>query len=129
MLQNGKIRARFLIRDRDAKFTVSFDEVFRSEGVEVLRVPYRTPMANAIVERWVGTVRREVLDHLLIFGCRHLEYVLREFVKHYEQARPHQGLGQRIPRHTEPTRASETGVVLRHDRLGGVLHEYMRQAA
>ena len=76
----------------------------------------------------MGTARREVLDHLLILGSRHLEYVLREFVEHYEEARPHQGLGQRTPRHREPTAISEAGPVERRDRLGGVLHEYMRQA-
>jgi putative transposase len=129
LLQDGKIQARFLLRDRDSKFTAGFDEVFRSEGVEVIRLPYRSPRANSFAERWVGTARREVLDHLLIFGPRHLEYVLREFVQHYEEARPHQGLGQRTPRQQAPTAASETGPVLRQDRLGGVLHEYFRQAA
>ena len=77
----------------------------------------------------VGTARRELLDHLLIFGRRHLEYVLREFVEHYEEARPHQGLGQRTPRQRAPTAATETGPVLRRDRLGGVLHEYFHEAA
>jgi putative transposase len=91
--------------------------------------PYRTPAANAHAERWVGTARREVLDHLLIFGRRHLEYVLPKFVQHYEEARPHQGLEQRTPRHIEPTGASEAGPVLRRDRLEGVLHEYIRQEA
>ena len=129
LLQDGKIRVRFLLRDRDSKFTAGFDQVFRGEGAEVIRLPYRTPVANAHAERWVGTARREVLDHLLIFGRRHLEYVLREFVQHYEEARPHQGLEQRTPRHLEPTGASEAGPVLRRDRLGGVLHEYIRQAA
>jgi putative transposase len=85
--------------------------------------------SNSFAERWVGTARRELLDHLLIFGRRHLEYVLREFIEHYEEARPHQGLGQRRPRQREPTAASETGPVLRRDRLGGVLHEYFREAA
>jgi|SRR5215471_9546382 len=88
-----------------------------------------TAHSNCFAERWVGTVRRELLDHLLIFGRRHLEYVLREFVKHYEEARPHQGLGQRMPRHSEPAGVSDMGSVLRRDRLGGVIHEYVRQAA
>ena len=77
----------------------------------------------------MGTARRELLDHLLIFGRRHLECVLREFIEHYEEARPHQGLGQRRPRQQAPTAASETGPVLRRDRLGGVLHGYFREAA
>jgi putative transposase len=87
LLQDGKIRARFLLRDRDAKFTASFDEVFRSECVELIRLPYRSPRANAFAERWVGTVRREVLDHVMIFGRRHLEYVLREFVQRHGRTR------------------------------------------
>jgi putative transposase len=129
LLQDGRVQARFLLRDRDSQFTAAFDEVFRSEGVKVIRLPYRSPRANAIAERWVGTVRREVLDHLLIFGCRHLEHVLREFVEHYQEARPHQGLEQRMPGHREPTGVPEAGSVVRHDRLGGLLHEYMREAA
>ena len=79
-ISNGELRPRFLLRDQDAKFTQAFDEVFRSEGIEVIRVPFRTPVANSHAERWVGTARREVLDHTLIFGRRHLEYVLSEFV-------------------------------------------------
>jgi putative transposase len=129
LLQDGETRARFLLRDRDAKFTAGFDEVFRSEGAEVIRLPYRSPRANAFAERWVGTVRREVLDHLLIFGCRHLEHVLQEFVEHYHAARPHQGLEQRTPRSRAPTAISGAGPVERRDRLGGVLHEYTRRAA
>jgi len=77
----------------------------------------------------VGSARREVLDHLLIFGCRHLEHVLREFVEHYHSARPHQGLEQRTPRSRPPTALSGAGPVQRRDRLGGVIHEYMRRAA
>ena len=137
LLQDGKARARYLLRNRAAKFTASFDEVFRSEGVEVIRsegvevirLPYGAPRSDCFAERWVGTVMRELLDHLLIFGCRHLDYMLREFVKHYEEARPHQGLGQRMPRHSEPAGVSDTGPVRRRDRLGGLIHEHVRQAA
>jgi putative transposase len=129
-LQDGELQARFLLRDHDAKFTTGFDEVFGSEGVEVIPLPYRAPVANSFAERFVGTARRELLDHLLIFGQRHLEHVLREFIEHYHEERPHQGLQQRVPR---PREAREVGAaagpVLRHDRLGGVLHEYFRQAA
>src|SRR6266487_163649 len=131
LLQDGTIRARFLLRDRDAKFTAGFDEVFRNEGVKVIHLPYRSPRANAVAERWGGSARREVLDHLLIFGCRHLEHVLLEFVEHYHAARPHQGLGQLTPRirSRPPTAISGAGPVERRDRLGGVLHEYTRRAA
>jgi transposase InsO family protein len=96
-LQDGVIQARYLLRDRDCKFTASFDQVFSSEGVKVVRLPYQSPRANSIAERFVGTCRREVLDHLLIFSARHLEAVIKDFLVHYHQARPHQGLDQRCP--------------------------------
>ena len=82
-IADGELRPRFRLRDRDANFTRAFDDVFRSEGVEVIRLPVRSPVANSFAERFVGTVRRECLDHLLIAGRRHLEYVLKEFVEHY----------------------------------------------
>jgi hypothetical protein len=74
---------RFLVRDRDTKFTAAFDAVFAAEGIEVLRIPVRAPQANAYAERWVGTVRRELLDRMLILGCRQLRAVLAEYADHY----------------------------------------------
>jgi putative transposase len=127
-LHDGELRPLHLLRDRDSKFTATFDEVFRSEGVEVIQLPYRAPRANAFAERWVGTVRRECLDHLLIFGRRHLETVLAEFVEHYHEARPHQGLGQRRPRQPSAWIVLPHGDVERRDRLGGLLHDYRRVA-
>jgi putative transposase len=127
-LQDGELPVKFLLRDRDAKFSGGFDEVFRSEGVEVIRLPYRAPRANSFAERWVGTARREVLDHLLIFGRHHLARVLAEFVEHYHEARPHQGLGQRRPCEPAHVAPRTDRRVERRDRLGGLLHEY-RQAA
>jgi transposase InsO family protein len=86
----------FLVGDRDAKFTNAFDAVFAWEGVRILRTPVRTPRANAVAERWVGTVRRELLDRVLIMG-RHLEAVLSGDVAHYNRHRPHRSLGQAPP--------------------------------
>jgi putative transposase len=88
-LDDHLVRFRFLVRDRDAKFTAAFDAVFAAEGIEVLRTPVRAPRANAYAERWVGTVRRELLDRMLIFGCRQLQAVLAEFADHYDGHRPH----------------------------------------
>ncbi|MCA1698381.1 MAG: integrase core domain-containing protein [Actinobacteria bacterium] len=119
-------RVCFLIRDRDSKFSVAFDEVFRSEGVKVIRAPIRAPTAKAHAERWVGSVRRECLDWMLIFSQRHLERVLRAYVAHHSLHRPHRALGQRPPilkacPNLEPHQPAR---VRRHDRLGGLLHEY-----
>ena len=123
---------RFLVRDRDSKFTGAFDEVFRSEAVRVLRTPVRAPRANAYAERWVRTVRTECLDWLLILNRTHLERVLRVYVRHYNHHRPHRGLGLVTPqeqRYLEPIACAGTGGVYRRDRLGGLLHEYYRAAA
>jgi putative transposase len=87
-------RFRFLLRDRDAKFTAAFDTVFAAEGIRVLRTPVRAPRANAYAERWVGTVRREVLDRMLIVGCRQLVWVLAGYADHYNVHRPHRALGR-----------------------------------
>jgi putative transposase len=122
---------RFLLRDRDAKFCRSFDDVFRSEGAQVLVTPVRTPTANAYAERWVGTVRAECLDWLLIVGRGHLEQVLRVYVEYYNRHRPHRALGFEAP--DRPARLTvvgenERGEVRRRDLLGGLLHEYRRAA-
>jgi putative transposase len=86
-------RFRFLVRDRDAKFTTAFDAVFAAEGLKVLRTPVRAPRANAYAERWVGTVRRELLDGMVVFGCWQLRSVLAEYADHYNVDRPHRALG------------------------------------
>src|SRR5215469_8865617 len=118
-IQDGELRARFLLRDRDSKFSAAFDEVFRGEGVEVLR-PIGRP-ANPFAERWVGTARRECLDPLLILSRRQLERVLAEFVAHDHQGRPHQGLQQRLPCPAAESRTGLVGEVVRRDRLGGLI--------
>jgi putative transposase len=119
----------FLARDRDSKFTVSFDAVFSSEGARVIKCPVRAPRANAFAERWVGTARRECTDHLLVLGRRHLEVVLRRYVAHYNCERPHRGLQLLAP--SPKPRAPLVGpsVVWRKDVLGGLVHEYHRVAA
>jgi transposase InsO family protein len=122
-------RFRFLIRDRDTKFTAAFDTVFAAEAIKVLRTPVRAPRANAYAERWVGTVRREVLDRMLIFGCWQLRSVLAEYADHYNRHRPHRALGQAPP--LEPGESAvvvPTGSVARRDRLGGLIHEYAQVA-
>ena len=126
-LQEGPLPVRFLIHDRDATFAASFDTVFATEGVEVVRTPYRAPRANAYAERWVRSVREECLDHLLILGEGHLRRVLTAYVAHYNRARPHQGLGQQTP--VPHDRQAGRGPVRRRDVLGGLLHEYDREAA
>jgi transposase len=121
----------FLIRDRDAKFTRSFDDVFRSDGAEVLNTPVQTPNANAYAERWIRTVRAECLDWLLIAGRGRLEQVLRVYVDHYNVHRPHRALRLEPPvSPAGPTDIRENRRrVHRRDRLDGLLHEYHRQAA
>jgi transposase InsO family protein len=121
-------RTRFLIHDRDSKFTASFDDVFRSEGIKVIHTPIRAPQANAYAERFVRTVRRECLDWLLILGRRHLEHVLRHYVNHYNAERPHRALAL-IPPEAE-NRAVRPGnaKIERHDLLGGLIHEYRTAA-
>jgi putative transposase len=119
---------RFLIRDCDSKYNVSFDEVFRSEGIRIVKTPVRAPKANAIAERFARTVRAECLDWLLIVNRRHLERVLRVYVDHYNRERPHRALELQPPEPDTRPQSSPKGEIRRHDRLGGLIHEY-RQAA
>jgi len=123
---------RFLIRDRDSKFTTSFDDVFRAQRIEVVRTPFRTPQANGVAERFVRTVRAECLDWLLMLNPEHVESTLSGFVDHYNTHRPHRGLDLRPPQSPLPVRtpaaSSLDGHVQRHDRLGGLVHEYVLAA-
>jgi transposase InsO family protein len=119
---------RFLVRDRDAKFSGRFDEVFGTEGLRVIRTPVRAPQANAHAERWVGTLRRECLDWILVRGRRHLVAVLRDYLIHYNAHRPHRTLDLRPP-DPPPSRLdlatpASLRQVRRRDRLGGLIHEY-----
>jgi transposase InsO family protein len=119
---------RFLIRDRDSKYSGPFDEVFRSESIRIVKTPVRAPKANAIAERFVRTVRGECLDWLLILNRRHLEGVLHVYVDHYNRERPHRALELRPPELDERRERSPEGEICRRDRLGGLIHEYYRAA-
>jgi transposase InsO family protein len=118
---------KFLIRDRDTKFTSSFDDVFRADGIRIIRTPIRAPRANAFAERFVGTVRRECLDRMLILGRRHLERVLDEYVAHYNGHRPHRALGQLAPLTMDsptPIDDPQPAELRRRDAAFGLIHEY-----
>jgi putative transposase len=128
-LDDRSQRPRFLIRDRDTKFSRAFDSIFQSDGIEIVRTPIQAPNANAYAERWVGSVRRECLDRLLIFGRRHLEHVLHVYIRHFNQQRPHRALDLQPPDRgggtdPPPTATPYTLQIRRRDLLGGLLHEY-----
>jgi putative transposase len=124
-------RFRFLIRDRDAKFTAAFDAVFGAAGVETVRIPPRAPRANAYAERWVRTVRSECLDWTLICNRQHLHRVLTTYLEHYNNGRPHRGIDLDVPV-PAPMATVTTSPTVRHvervDVLGGLIHEYRRAA-
>jgi putative transposase len=117
---------QILIRDRDVKLTYAFDAFLRSEGLSVIRTPIAAPKAKAHAERWVGSVRRECLDRILILSRRHLEHVLREYIDHHNTHRPHRALAQQppIPKPTPIRPPPHQAHVRRRDRLGGLIHEY-----
>jgi transposase InsO family protein len=121
-------RFRFLIRDRDSKFTAAFDEVFVGNGTRVIKTPVRSPRADSCAERFVGTLRRECLDHVLILGERHLRELLAEYARHCNVHRPHQGLQQEPPQ-GQPSHAVDiTARIERRQVLGGLISEYRRAA-
>jgi putative transposase len=115
---------RFLIHDRDTKFSHAFDEVFRTESIRVIRTPVEAPNANAYAERWVRTVRADCLDRILILGRRHLEHVLRVYRRHYNEHRPHRALDLLPPNGRDPTPLNGPDRLQRRDLLGGLIHEY-----
>jgi putative transposase len=121
---------RFLVRDRDSEFTRNFDEVFRTEDIRVIRTPVRAPRAKAHAERWVGSLRRECLDRILILGRRQLEQVVRAYIHHHNEHRPHRSLEQRPPvAKPLPAEQPPPSKIGRRDRLGGLIHEYHAIAA
>ena len=119
---------RFLIRDRDTKFTDAFDAVFQAEGIQIIKTPVQAPHANAIMERWVGSLRREILDRILIVNTAHLRTVLAEYEAHFNTHRPHRSLEQASPLRALPEPIGADTEIIRHDRLGGLLHEYSQVA-
>jgi putative transposase len=120
---------RFLIRDRDAKFTTAFDAVLAAPGIRIITTPVRAPRANAIAERWIASARRECLDRMLITSERHLRLVLREYTDHYNAHRPHRSLRQQPPAGRPPPPIPAASIrVVRTDRLGGLIHEYFQVA-
>ena len=120
---------RFLIRDNDGKYGASFAAVAEGSGTEVVRIPPRSPNLNPICERFLGSVRRECLDHVLILGEDHLRRVLGEYVDYFGGSRPHQGLAQRIPCDADDEQAANTdGAIVVRPILGGLHHDYRRAA-
>jgi putative transposase len=127
-------RPQLLIHDRDTKFTRAFDALFQAEGMRLIRTPVQAPNANAHIERWVGSARRECLDRLLIFSRRQLDRVVRVYVRHYNEHRPHRAFDLQTPDPETPpsTRgdpASSVATIRRRDLLGGLIHEYEAAAA
>lgn len=122
LFDDGK--KKLLIRDRDNKYPKEFDELLRQHNVEVRKIPYRSPNLNPYAEGWVGTIKRECLDHFVVFGERHFKYLVKEYVKYYNTVRPHSGLDNMpIDYRTRKT----TGKIKCASRLGGVLRHYYRE--
>ena len=120
---------KFLIRDRDAKYTGAFDAVFTAAGMRIIKTPVQAPRANAICERWIASARRECTDRILIAGRRHLHHTLSEYVDRYNTHRPHRTLSQRPPDAKIPAAPAADNIrVRRRDRLGGLIHEYSQVA-
>ena len=123
---------RALLRDRASQFTGDFDEIFRTEGLKILKTPVRAPMANAFAERWIGTVRRELLDRTIIWNQRQLQRLVIDYIDHYNAHRPHRSLHQRPPRHTTPdnntTNHPSPLRPVRTTRCDGLINEYKHAA-
>ncbi len=122
--------ARALVRDRGSQFIDAFDEIFRTEGLKILKTPIRTPVANSFAERWIGTLRRELLDRTIIWNQRQLERLVVDYIEHYNAHRPHRSLGQRPPAPRQPSSIApqQPQRVIRSSRCDGLIHEYRHAA-
>ncbi|MGR6320751.1 integrase core domain-containing protein [Micromonospora soli] len=132
-LEDTGHRARFIIRDRDGKFPALFDAILADTGIDVVLSGVRMPRMNSIMERWIQTCRRELLDQTLIWNQRHLLHALREFEQFYNRHRPHQGIANGRPLSPLPAQVADPDKIAhlhvrRPDRLGGILHEYEQAA-
>jgi len=124
-LEGFLLNRRFLVCDRDTKFTEQFKKAIRATGVEIITTPYRSPNCNAHAERFVRSIKDECLDRMILFGEGNLLKALREFTEHYHTERNHQGIGNELIQGGQP---SATGTVGVHERLGGLLKYYRRAA-
>ncbi len=120
---------RFIIRDNDAKYGTSFDRVAAGVGIKVLPTPFRSPTANAYYERFLGSLRRECLDHLIVFGERHLREQTKAYVAYFNHVQPHQGIAQQIPIPSQSADPPATDTIVSIPILNGLHHDYRRQAA
>ena len=129
-LDDAGMTVKFVLHDRDASFTAAFDAVFQAAGARVIRSAVQAPRMNAIMERWIGSCRRELLDRTLIWNQRHLMAVLREYEDFYNTHRPHRTLNQAAPLRPLPDGVTDLDHfrVRRRDRTGGVIHEYRLMA-
>jgi len=125
-LEDAGTRAKFVLHDRDASFTATFDSVFQAAGIRIIRSAVQAPRMNSVMERWIGSCRRELLDRTLVWNQRHLMIVLREYEDFYNRHRPHRTLNQAAPLRPLPDSVTNLDQfrVLRRDRAGGVIHEY-----
>jgi transposase InsO family protein len=125
-LEDAGTRVKFVLHDRDASFTAAFDAVFRAAGIRVIRSAVQAPRMNSVMERWIGSCRRELLDRTLVWNQRHLMIVMREYEDFYNTHRPHRTLKQAAPLRLLPDGVTDLDHfrVQRHDRAGGVIHQY-----
>ena len=121
--------SRALVRDRASQFVNDFDEVFRTEGLKILKTPVRAPMANAFAERWIGSLRRELLDRTIIWNQHQLQRLVIDYIAHYNAHRPHRSLNQRPPAPTQPPNANGQQLrIVRTTHCGGLINEYRNAA-